>query len=90
MFHVDFYEDFHASKINMNIDFTVWEGSFYPYQRSVEPQRYRTREYIQILHDNNNQTNLNTFVTELDPVLSSLTNNRGDFLIAGDFNINLL
>ena len=41
-------------------------------------------------HDNNNPTNINTFVTELDPILSSLTNNRGDFLIAGDFNINLL
>ena len=41
-------------------------------------------------HNNNNQININTFVTELDPMLSSLTNNRDDFLIAGDFNINLL
>ena len=60
----------------------------YPYQRSGEPKRSRTR--ARTPHDNNYQININTFVTELDPMLSSLTNNRDDFLIAGDLNINLL
>ena len=41
-------------------------------------------------HDNNNQININTFMTKLDQMLSSLTNNRDDFLIAGDIYINLL
>ena len=79
-----------ASKININIDPTVWEGLFI-FIKDLENQKDIVLGNIyRPPHDNNNQTNINTSVTELDPILSSLTNNKRDFLIAGDFDINLL
>ena len=83
-------EDLHASKINMNIDPTVWEGLFIRIKDLGNQKDLVLGNIYRPPHDNNNQININTFVTELDPMLSSLTNNRDDFLIAGDFNINLL
>ena len=41
-------------------------------------------------HDNNNKENVLTFVSELNPILSRLSENNRDFVMAGDYNINLL
>ena len=83
-------EDFNASKININIDSTVWESLFILI-KDLENQKDNVLGNIyRPPHDNNNQTNIKTSVTEMDPILSSLINNKRDFLIAGDFNINLL
>ena len=41
-------------------------------------------------HENNNKENIQTFVSELNPVLSRLSENNRDFIMAGDYNINLL
>ena len=39
---------------------------------------------------NNNEQNVTTFVTELEPIIATLNDNNQELLIAGDFNINLL
>ena len=84
-------EDLHASKINMNIDSTVWEGLFIRIKDLENQKDLVLGNKNRPPHDNNNnQINIETFVIELDPMLSTLTNNKEDFLIAGDFNINLL
>ena len=82
-------EDRHASKINMNIDSTAWEGLFI---RIKDPENQKDLILGNIYRPphNNNQINIDTLVTELDPMLSPFTNTREDFLIAGDFDINLL
>ena len=41
-------------------------------------------------HDNSNVSNIHTFVTELDPMFSSVTNINTYIVITADFNINLL
>ena len=41
-------------------------------------------------YDNNNERNVTTFVTELEPIIATLNDNNQELLIAGDFNINLL
>ena len=38
---------------------------------------------------NNNKTTLKKFLSELDPILSCITNDNTDVLITGDFNIDL-
>ena len=68
----------------------VWEGLFIRIKDLENQKDIVLGNIYRPPHDNNNQININTFVTELDQMLSSLTNNRDDFLIAGDFNINLL
>ena len=83
-------EDLHASKINMNIDSTVWEGLFIRIKDLENQKDLVLGNIYRPPHDNNTQINISTFVTELDPMLSSLTNTRDDILITGDFNINLL
>ena len=41
-------------------------------------------------NDNNNEQNVTTFVTELEPIIAALNDGNHELLIAGDFNINLL
>ena len=74
----------------MNIDPTVWEGLFIRIKDLENQKDLVFGNIYRPPHDNNNQININTFVTVWDPMLSSLTNNKDDFLIAGDFHINLL
>ena len=68
----------------------MWEGLFILIKDLENQNDIVLGNIYRPPHDNNNQTNINTFVTELDPILSSLTNNKRNFLIAGDFDINLL
>ena len=69
-------EDFNASKININIDSTVWEGLFILIKDLENQKDIVLGNIYRPPHDNSTQTNINTFVTELDPILSSLTNNK--------------
>ena len=40
--------------------------------------------------DNNNNTNIETFLEEIAPILQKYANKKADSIIVGDFNINLL
>ena len=73
----------------MNIDSTAWEGLFIR-SKDLENQKHLVLGNIYRPPHDNNQINIDTLVTELDPMLSPFTNTREDFLIAGDFDINLL
>ena len=41
-------------------------------------------------YDNNSRENIETYVSELDPVLSMIKTHSTDMMITGDFKINLL
>ena len=41
-------------------------------------------------YDNNCKENINSFTSELDPILSSFDTSTNDLIVTGDFNINLL
>ena len=56
-------EDFNASKININIDSTVWEGLFILIKDLENQKDIVLGNIYRPPHNNNNQTNINTFVT---------------------------
>ena len=41
-------------------------------------------------HDNNNNTNVETFIDEMSPIIDKLKKENSYAAISGDFNINLL
>ena len=41
-------------------------------------------------HNNNNNDNINKFIEEFEPILNYLNNSKAEYMIGGDWNINLL
>ena len=74
----------------MEITSPIWEGLF------VKIQGMENTEYIIIgniyrpPYDNNCKENINSFTSELDPILSSFDTSTNELIVTVDFNINLL
>ena len=68
----------------------IWEGLF------IDVTGYDLRKRLTIgniyrpPHDNNNNTNVETFIDEMSPIIDKLKKENSYAAISGDFNINLL
>ena len=70
---------------------SIWEGLFV----SIRDSSYKKEVVLGNIYrppfDNNNDENINLFISELNPIIGQISDNYNrDLLIAGDFNINLL
>ena len=79
-----------ASEVNIDVNSSVWEGLFVQIQDLGYTKDIIIGNIYRPPYDNNNKENISTFISELDPILSSINATRKDIIITGDFNINLL
>ena len=77
-----------ASVLNIDVNSSVWEGLFEQIQDLGYTKDIIIGNIYRLPHDNNNKENISTFISELDPILSSINATRKDIIITGDFNIN--
>ena len=76
--------------MNIDVNSSVWDGLFVQIQDLGYTKDIIIGNIYRPLYDNNNKENISTFISELDPILSSINATRKDIIITGDFNINLL
>ena len=77
-----------ASVLNIDVNSSVWEGLFEQIQDLGYTKDIIIGNIYRLPYDNNNKENISTFISELDPILSSINATRKDIIITGDFNIN--
>ena len=72
-------------------DSRIWEGLFV--EISIENEK-NSKTIIGNIYkpprDNNNNENIQNFISEFEPVLNHLNNSKIRYIIGGDWNINLL
>ena len=69
---------------------TVWEGLFLELTHRSLNDKIIVGNIYKPPRDNNNPTNINVFMTELEPIIQELSSSNTEVLICGDYNINLL
>ena len=79
-----------ASVINVTNNSEIWEGLFVLVKGIEQEKEIVLGNIYRPPYDNNNESNINTFVTELNPIIGIISDDKRDLIIAGDFNINLL
>ena len=75
--------------INIYNDSEIWEGQF------IEIPASENNKPIALINiykppKENTSVNINTFTTEISPILQALTDSKPNIIISGDFNIDLL
>ena len=83
-------ENYLATSINVNNTSQMWEGQFILVKDIECNKEIVIGNIYRPPYGNNGKENIGTFISELDPVLSNLSNANRDMVITGDFNINLL
>ena len=83
-------ENYLATSINVNNTSQIWEGQFILVKDIECNNEIVIGNIYRPPYGNNGKENIGTFISELDPVLSNLSNANRDRMITGDFNINLL
>ena len=68
----------------------IWEGLFVSVKDDYSEKEFVIGNIYRPPYNNNNEDNVNTFISELNPIIGKLNDNNRNILIAGDFNINLL
>ena len=68
----------------------LWDGLFLEIKHENLKNKIIVGNIYKPPKDNNNCDNINGFVSELEPILSELSNTNSEVLICGDYNINLL
>ena len=68
----------------------AWEGLFIEISKEASTEKLVLGNIYKPPKQNNNLENIQLFSNELIPILNQIKNNKQDFLLAGDFNINLL
>ena len=79
-----------ASVIDIENDSAVWEGLFVLVKDINNEKEIAIGNIYRPPYDNNNETNINTFVSELNPIIGNISESNRELIVAGDFNINLL
>ena len=79
-----------ASVLNMEITSPIWEGLFVKIQGMENTKDIIIGNIYRPPYDNNCKENINSFTSELDPILSSFDTSTNDLIVTRDFNINLL
>ena len=75
--------------INIHNNSEIWEGQFIEIPAS-ENNKPITLINIYKPPKENTSVNINTFTTEISPILQALTDSKPNIIISGDFNIDLL
>ena len=83
-------ENYLATSINVDNTSQIWEGQFILVKDIECNNEIVIGNIYRPPYGNNGKENIGTFISELDPVLSNLSNANRDMVITGDFNINLL
>ena len=68
----------------------IWEGLFIDVTGHNLRKRLTIGNIYRPPHDNNNTTNVETFIDEMSPIIDKLKKENSYAAISGDFNINLL
>ena len=83
--------DFDVKVLNICPTSNIWEGLFVEIKTK---DRYKTKFIIGNIYkpprDNNSIENIETFISEFEPVLNHLNKTKAEVMIGGDWNINLL
>ena len=79
-----------CSKINIENRSSIWEGLFVSVKDNYSEKEFVIGNIYRPPYNNNNEDNINTFISELNPIIGKLNDNNRNMIIAGDFNINLL
>ena len=79
-----------TKRINCCPRSNIWEGLFVEVSSEDMESALIIGNIYKPPKNNNNNENIQTFITELEPVLSYLDNTNLDAILAGDYNINLL
>ena len=83
-------ENYLATSIKVNNTSQIWEGQLILVKDIECNNGIVIGNIYSPPYDNNGKENIGTYISELDPVLSNLSNTNRDMVIIGDFNINLL
>ena len=75
---------------NLFINSNIWEGLFSDIKGGNLCRTFTIGNIYRPPHDNNNNTNIRQFISELSPIISILQSENIYAAIVGDFNINLL
>ena len=68
----------------------IWEGLFIDVTGHNLRKRLTIGNIYRPPHDNNNNTNVETFIDEMSPIIDKLKKENSYAAISGDFDINLL
>ena len=82
--------NYDASIIKIDPQSNIWEGLFLNIENRHLNHKITLGNVYRPPRDNNNRENINTFVVDLEATLSILNDKNCDFIVTGDFNINLL
>lgn len=82
---------FEAKILNICPMSNIWEGLFVEIKlKDKKKSRYIIGNIYKPPRNNNNNENIQTFISEIEPVLNYLNDTKAEVLIGGDWNINLL
>ena len=81
---------YNTSVIDVKNDSPIWESLFVTVKDMDIGKGFVVGNIYRPPYDKNNEQNITTFVTELEPIIAALNDGNHELLIAGDFDINLL
>ena len=82
---------FSTKKLDICSESQIWEGLFVEISTDDDMKlKYIVGNIYKPPRDNNNYQNIQKFLEEFEPVLNYLNNSKAEYLIGGDWNINLL
>ena len=81
---------FKTSIMDIKNDSPIWEGLFVAVKDMETENEIVVGNIHRPSYDNNNEQNVTTFLTELEPIIATLNDKNQELPIAGNFNINLL
>ena len=80
---------FNTSMMDIKNDSPIWERLFVAVKDIETGKEIVVGNIYRPPYDDNNEQNVTTFLTELEPIISTLNDNNHELLIAGDVDINL-
>ena len=82
--------DYTVKKIKSIKESDIWEGLFVEIAKESNSSKIILGNVYKPPKQNNNLENVQQFTNELLPILDKLNKKKAEFLVAGDYNINLL
>ena len=76
--------------MDISINSDIWEGQIIDIPATSHNKHIILINIYKPPKDNNNNKNIDTFISEISAVLHTLSNSKANIIITGDFNIDLL
>ena len=84
------HSQYNTFVIDVKNDSPIWESLFVTVKYMDIGKEILVGNIYRPPYDNNNEQNVTTFVTELEPIIATLNDGNQDLLLAEDFNISSL